>query len=273
MVIPVRNDAGYLRRCLRALAVQTRAPDEIVVVDNGSTDSLHRVLREYPAVRVVPEPVPGVARAASAGYDAAGGDVILRCDADSIPPPTWVEQHLASMAPVPRHGTDPPRTGVRIHDSGRRDVVAVSGIARFGPRWATAGTAVGFLYSTAYRAVAGAALGHAALWGSDMAFRRDWWLSVRGGTHPSRDVHDDLDLSFRVTARQRVAVDPRSRVTVSWRAVVCPARIVRQLRMAGETMRVNWAQQRPWSRWRDRLAATPGTRGTRGRRRGPRAPW
>ena len=38
VVIPVKDDGPRLRRCLRALAMQTRPPDEIVVVDNGSTD-------------------------------------------------------------------------------------------------------------------------------------------------------------------------------------------------------------------------------------------
>ena len=271
VVIPVRNDAEYLRRCLRAITAQTRRPDEIVVVDNGSTDHLARVLRDYDAVRVVSEPVPGVARAAAAGYDAAVGDVILRCDADSIPPPTWLEGHLAAMQPALRDNAAhaPGCPGER--DRGR-DLVAVSGIARFGPRWGTAGAAVGVLYITAYRAVAGAALGHMALWGSNMAFRRDWWLSVRDGIHPSDDVHDDFDLSFRLTPRQRVVVDPRNRVTVSWRAVVSPVRIVRQLRMAAETMRVNWAEQRPWVRWWERILVTLRMRRAR-RCPGPETPW
>lgn len=274
VVIPVRNDAAYLRRCLRALATQTRHPDEIVVVDNGSTDHLPRVLRDYDAVRVVPEPVPGVARAAAAGYDAAVGDVILRCDADSIPPATWVERHMAAMERAMRKTSAhaPGRSGVPDRAAMlRRGVVAVSGIARFGPHWGTAGTAVGVLYITAYRAVAGAALGHMALWGSNMGFRRDWWLGVRDGIHRSADVHDDFDLSFRVTPGQRVAVDPRNRVTVSWRAATSPVRIARQLRMAAETMEVNWAEQPPWLRWRERIAWTLRVR--RGQRPRPETPW
>lgn len=304
VVIPVRNDAEYLRRCLRALAAQTRRPDEIVVVDNGSADHLPRVLREYDAVRVVREPVPGVARAAAVGYDAAVGDVILRCDADSVPPARWVERHLAALERAMRNTAAPapgrpgaqgppgaPRTpGVRARPgaqgrpgagarprtrgrNGGRDVVAVSGIARFGPRWSVAGAAVGLLYITAYRAVAGIALGHPALWGSNMAFRRDWWLAVREGIHPAADVHDDFDLSFRITPGQRVAVDPRNLVTVSWRAAVSPARIVRQLRMAAETVRVNWAEQRPWSRLRERIAWALRSHRTDGQRSRRGTPW
>jgi len=38
VVIPVLDDAAALRRCLAAIAAQTRRTDEIVVVDNGSSD-------------------------------------------------------------------------------------------------------------------------------------------------------------------------------------------------------------------------------------------
>ena len=70
VVIPVRNDVRYLERCLRALGQQTCPPNEIVVVDNGSTDGLAHLLDRHPEVRSVAEPVRGVAIAAAAGYDA-----------------------------------------------------------------------------------------------------------------------------------------------------------------------------------------------------------
>ncbi len=38
VVIPVKDDADALGRCLRALSLQTKAPDEVIVVDNGSED-------------------------------------------------------------------------------------------------------------------------------------------------------------------------------------------------------------------------------------------
>ena len=46
VVIPVKNDADLLARCLRAIAGQTRRPDEIVVVDNGSSDDSARLVRD-----------------------------------------------------------------------------------------------------------------------------------------------------------------------------------------------------------------------------------
>ncbi|MEU5468244.1 glycosyltransferase family 2 protein [Streptomyces xinghaiensis] len=263
VVIPVRNDAPYLERCLRALRGQTRPPDEIVVVDNGSTDALPAVLARHPEVRCVAEPVRGVAAAAATGYDAARGDVILRCDSDSVPGPEWVERHvrvlIAAGAVLPAGSSEP-------HGVPRgREVVAASGIARFGPRHPRLGRVVGAAYITAYRLVAGTALGHWALWGSDMAFTRQWWQQVSAHAHRDAGVHDDFDLSFRVQPHQRVVMDPGSVAVVSWRAVVSPARIRRQLRMAATTLLTNWAEERPWQRWGRRLTArrAPGQGGPR----------
>lgn len=309
-MIPVRNDAPYLDRCLRAVERQTHPPDEIVVVDNASTDGLVAVLARHPGVRCVREPVRGVAVAAATGYDAARGDLILRCDADSVPAATWVERHVRVLSEaLARTGEETgvdvePWTGVetdagaeldagtdgaaeaergaaagssaRTHDrTGRRsefppgsdtdvargrEVVAVSGIARFGPRLPVLGRMTGAAYITSYRCVAGTALGHWALWGSNMAFTRAWWEQVSPEVHRDPRVHDDFDLSFRVRPHQRVLLDPGNAAVVSWRAVVSPVRIRRQLRMATATLLVNWADERPWIRWERRLAWRKGGR-------------
>jgi glycosyltransferase involved in cell wall biosynthesis len=98
VVIPVKDDAVPLERCLAALARQSVAPLEVVVVDNGSVDDSAGVAARYGA-RVVPEPAPGIPAAAATGYDAALGDVIARCDADTLPPPDWVARLLAGLHP------------------------------------------------------------------------------------------------------------------------------------------------------------------------------
>ena len=45
VVIPSLNDAHMLKDCLDALAAQTRAPDEVIVVDNGSADDTAGIAR------------------------------------------------------------------------------------------------------------------------------------------------------------------------------------------------------------------------------------
>ena len=103
VVIPVLDDAEMLARCLEDLAAQLRPADEIVVVDNGSTDETAAVARAAGA-RVIEQPQRGIWPAASAGYDAATGDIIARLDADSRPPTDWLLHIEAELVDAPEVG-------------------------------------------------------------------------------------------------------------------------------------------------------------------------
>lgn len=84
IVIPVLNDAEYLKVLLADLAHQTLPADEIIVVDNGCTDGSADVARSGGAI-VIAERIIGIPAAAATGYDRATGEIIVRCDADSRP--------------------------------------------------------------------------------------------------------------------------------------------------------------------------------------------
>ena len=89
VVIPCLDDAELLRRCLTAFADQSTPADEVIVVDNGSTDDSAAVAAEFGA-RVVDEPRRGITFATRAGFDASDCDVMLRTDADVAPEPEFV---------------------------------------------------------------------------------------------------------------------------------------------------------------------------------------
>lgn len=237
VVIPVKDDAVALERCLRLLVAQTVAPREIVVVDNGSSDDSADVARRYGA-RVVVEPRPGIPAAAATGYDAARADVIARCDADSLPPADWVQRIAATMGVSP--GLD-----------------AVTGYGRFYglPRWAA--PLIGPLYLGSYYLLVFAALGHTPLWGSNMALRRSTWLEVRGLVHLDPELHDDIDLSFVLGPHRRIRYDRRLVVGVSARSLRGLEQGRRRFRRALRTMEVNWQVMPPWVRWQSRAGRTP----------------
>ena len=96
VVIPARNEASILGACLAALSGQSDPVDEIILVDNDSSDSTAAIARSHPTVVVVREPRHGVTYARNTGFDAATADVILRIDADTLVTAEWarsIRQH------------------------------------------------------------------------------------------------------------------------------------------------------------------------------------
>ena len=87
VIVPARNEADRLPRLLADLQAQAWAADEIIVVDDGSTDGTARVAARVPAVRVltapaVPEGWTGKSWACHTGALAAAGQVLVFLDAD-----------------------------------------------------------------------------------------------------------------------------------------------------------------------------------------------
>ena len=94
VIIPVYNGAQTLPACLQALQQQNRPPEEIIVVDDGSTDQSVAIANEF-EVRVVSQPNAGPAVARNLGARLAKGDILLFTDADCAPAVDWTEQMLA----------------------------------------------------------------------------------------------------------------------------------------------------------------------------------
>lgn len=198
VVIPSRNDAVMLERCLADLSKQTRLPDEVIVVDNGSTDDTVKV-GERAGARVVTEPVVGVLRATTVGFDAATGDIIGRLDADSRPDPNWVARVVAKLE------ADPALSGV----SGPGIFYGRGPFSRFIGRYVYIG---GYYWSM------GLFFGRTPVFGSNMALRRKAWEDARPRLHlDDPRMHDDLDITNALSPERIVEHDPRLIARVSAR--------------------------------------------------------
>jgi len=88
LVVPVYNAAAYLPQCLASLAALNPGADEIIAVDDGSTDASSRILDEFrarlPALRVLRQPNSGASVARNAGLDMATGRYLAFVDADDF---------------------------------------------------------------------------------------------------------------------------------------------------------------------------------------------
>jgi 4,4'-diaponeurosporenoate glycosyltransferase len=90
VIIPARNEEHNLPTLLRSLASQSLKPQEILVVDDGSTDRTAEVARQLGATVMASQPLPdgwrGKTWACHQGAQAARGELLLFLDAD-----TWFE--------------------------------------------------------------------------------------------------------------------------------------------------------------------------------------
>lgn len=95
VVSTVRDDRGGLAEMLAALEAQTRPPDEVVIVDGGSSDGTLELLegwsRQKLRLRVLSAPATNISGGRNVGIEAAAHEWIACTDAGCRPVPTWLE--------------------------------------------------------------------------------------------------------------------------------------------------------------------------------------
>jgi glycosyltransferase involved in cell wall biosynthesis len=91
IIVTAYNIEAYIRQSLECVLNQTIRDIEVIVVDDGSTDTTPAIIREYAKIdsRIIPilfdeNTIGGVATAANAGMDVATGDFIAFADGDDI---------------------------------------------------------------------------------------------------------------------------------------------------------------------------------------------
>jgi len=90
-VIPAYNSEKYIARAIDSVLAQTQKPDEIIVVDDGSTDNTTQIVRKYnPAVKLIQQQNAGASVARNAGIKDATSEWIAFLDADD----EWLPEKL-----------------------------------------------------------------------------------------------------------------------------------------------------------------------------------
>ena len=181
IVIPTFNGAARIGFCLDALILEIgNRSIEILVVDDGSTDSLTSTLNRYQLVRLVTQPNAGPATARNRGALEARSSLLLFTDDDCVPASGWLNAMLAPFAD--------------------RQVVGVKGVYRT-RQHSLAARFVQIEYEDKYRLMAGqSTIDFVDTYSA--AFRRDRFLEMDGyDTSFPVACAEDIELSYRMSAR------------------------------------------------------------------------
>ncbi len=92
VIIPTYQHASTISQCLDSIFNQTLLPDEIIVVNDGSTDNTEGVLAEYSSqIHYIKQSNQGAPVARNRGFDESTGDFVIFWDADLIGEPRMLE--------------------------------------------------------------------------------------------------------------------------------------------------------------------------------------
>ncbi len=176
LVIPAYNEEEYLEDCLRSVFSQTLRPNEVIVVDNNSTDKTPLIAKKFNVI-LVKERKQGTISARNKGFNIATGDIIARIDADTRLPKKWVEK-------------------ITFVFQKNSQLIAYSGPTLFEDR--KFNQLLAFpekVFIASFRKI----IGNDLLYGPNMAIRKNAWQKVKKYTCSNdKTVHEDLDLAIHL---------------------------------------------------------------------------
>ena len=114
IIVPCFNGLAYTKECLEAVASRTKAPHEVIVVDNGSADGTAAWARRFGARVIRNEKNLGFAKAVNQGMRAAKGRYLVWLNNDVVVTPGWLERLIDCADRAPWIGAVGPCTNETV---------------------------------------------------------------------------------------------------------------------------------------------------------------
>lgn len=183
VVIPTYNESRDIARCLDSLMCQTIMPNEIIVVDNNSTDNTAEIASTYKLVRIIKEKQKGITYSRTAGFNAAKCDIIARIDADTIACEIWIESIIDKFSKA---------------DESLCGITGKVAVRELSPGATFMFSPIHFLWRKLGDIVIHPTVGK-IMSGHNMAIRKSVWNKISHLVHlGDKDINEDVDLSLFV---------------------------------------------------------------------------
>ncbi len=92
LIATVLNERDNIEDFINSILNQTKKPDEVIIVDGGSTDGTQDIIRRYPEITLITQPGANISKGRNIAIRHAKGDIILSTDAGCVLDKTWVEK-------------------------------------------------------------------------------------------------------------------------------------------------------------------------------------
>jgi len=197
VVIPVYNEEKYIKNCLDSLMNQEEKPNEIIVVDNNCTDKTISIVKKFKDITVIQEKNQGMIPARNAGYNCASGEIIARCDADSLLPSNWIKR-------------------IKKDFENKQTVGFSNSFVFYDLPIINRSSLPSKLFYFFFKII----LGFYTLIGPAMAIKKDVWKKVKNEVClDDKKVHEDIDLSIHIKEFGNTILDKNAIVKISGRRI------------------------------------------------------
>ena len=219
LIIPVYNEERYIGDVLDAISSQIVKPDEVIVVDNNSTDKTIEIVKKYKFVKILHEPRQGRAYSRNTGFNYASGKILARIDGDSILALDWIERVKNTFKTESIGG---------ISGLGKTQVVPYLKYT------STFWSRIYYLDSESYFMMP-------LLQGAAMAITKQTWQAVRNKTcNDDLLVHEDIDISILINGKgYAIKKDPSLQFSMDGRSFLYLPKVIEYALRRRKTKRLH----------------------------------